>query len=235
MSDWWTTPVLAYHRVGVATGDHVPTVSPEAFEAQVRWMHRWGYQTITFSQFIAALEQDQPARQRTVVITFDDGYAETYELAAPILRRYGFCGIVFVTPSEVGQQGFLTWDQVRELSQDSIAVGSHTMHHTYLPLVSREQVQHELTESKHALDQRLGQPVEWLSYPIGGFNIEIQSLAKAAGYRAACTTNRGYSKRARDLFAIRRIKVTERDQNPLLFWTKLSGYYDVFRRLERPA
>lgn len=225
-----TIPILAYHRVGDLKGDHVPTVTAESFELQLRYLARHGWRSMELH------EVRQPdRRRRAVVLTFDDGYDGTASVAAPLLRQYGFRATVFVTPGEVGTPGFMTWEQVRQIAGDGFTIGSHTMHHSYLPLLSREKAQQELVDSKQELEARLGRPVEWLSYPIGGYTADIQASAKAAGYHGACTTNRGLSKRSLDPFAMRRIKMTDRDRHPLLIWAKLSGFYDSFRQLEQPA
>jgi len=231
----WTVPILSYHRVGEPKGDHVPTVSPESFEQQLAFMARHRYRVLSLAELVDRMEHGQPIGRSSVAMTFDDGYEETASVAAPLLRRFGFCATVFVTPTEIGLPGFMTWDQLQAVVQDGFAVGSHTLHHTYLPLASSQQVTQELVESKQTLERRLGRPIELLSYPIGGFTPEIQAIAKASGYRAACTTNRARSRMARDLFALRRIKMTERDRHPILLWAKLSGYYDLFRRLEHPS
>ena len=230
----WAIPILAYHRIGQPQADHVPTVTPGHFERHLAFLARHRYQVLDFGEVAECLINGQSFPRHSAVITFDDGYEGTASLAAISLRRFGFHATVFVTPGEVGLPGFMTWEQVRALAQDGFTVGSHTMHHAYLPVLSAERIRQELTESKRALEDQLKQPVPWLSYPVGGFTAEIQAAAKAAGYRAACTTNRGTSKLARDLFAIRRVKMTERD-TPLSLWVKLSGYYDVFRVIEQPA
>jgi peptidoglycan/xylan/chitin deacetylase (PgdA/CDA1 family) len=231
----WTVPILSYHRVGEPKGDHVPTVSPESFERQLAFMARHRYRVLSLAELVDHMEHGQPIERRSVAMTFDDGYEETASVAAPLLRRFGFCATVFVTPTEIGLPGFMTWDQLQAVVRDGVVVGSHTLHHTYLPLASSQQVTQELVESKQTLERRLGRRIELLSYPIGGFTPEIQAIAKASGYRAACTTNRARSRMAHDLFALRRIKMTERDRHPILLWAKLSGYYDLFRRLEHPA
>ncbi len=227
-------PILGYHRVGPFQRDHVPTVSAEAFERQLATLERRRVRMLSLDEAVAALEHHDPLPRHSAAITFDDGYVETYTVAWPILRRVGFPAAVFVTPGEVGRPGFATWDQLVEMSRDAITIGSHTMHHSYLPLVSEDRLPEELIHSKAVIEERLGRPVRYLSYPIGGYPPLAQVVAKQAGYQAAFTTNRGVS-RAVDRYALRRIKVTERDTNPLCLQAKISGYYDCFRALKRPA
>ncbi len=231
----WQIPILAYHRVGEPKGDHVPTVTPEAFAYQLAFLQRHRYRVLALEEVVRCVSRGEPLPKRATVITFDDGYEETFSVARPLLHRFGFPATVFVAPMEVEQPGFMTWDQVRAVATNGMTVGSHTLHHAYLPLISREHLQQELGESKAILERQLGQPIQWLSYPVGGYNTEVQLAAKAAGYGAACTTNRGVSRTQLDLFALRRVKITERDRQPFSLWLKLSGYYDVFRRLEQPA
>lgn len=235
LSRFWTIPILAYHRVGEPKGDHVPTVTPENFQEQLEGIARSRYTVLDLSAVVERVAQGRPLERRSVVITFDDGYEETCTVAAPLLRRFGFRATVFVTPTEIGLPGFLTWEQLRTAGRDGLAVGSHTMHHAFLPLLSQDQVQHELTESKLTLERQLEHPVTLLSYPVGGYTPTIQDVARTSGYRAACTTNRGTARTVLDLFALRRIKMTDRDRHPLFLQAKLSGYYDLFRRLEPPA
>lgn len=228
-------PILGYHRVGPARPDHVPTVSAEAFERQLSWLARWRYQVISFGEVVSKMERSQAMPKRSTVITFDDGYEETYSIAWPLLKRFGFPAIVFITPTEVSTKGFATWQQLKEMSRDGFAIGSHTMHHSYLTDTPQERLPEEIIGSKRAIEERLGDPVEFLSYPIGGYTAKAQEVAKEAGYRAACTTNRGVSYALSDRFAIRRVKITDSDANPLIFRAKLSGYYDMFRKIKRPS
>ena len=228
-------PILAYHRVGTLQRDHVPTVSAEAFERQLATLTRHRFRVLSLDEAVALLERGGPHPCRSLVITFDDGYAETHTVAWPILRNFGFPAAVFVTPGEVGQPGFATWDQILDMSKDAITIGSHTMHHSYLPLVSPDQLPEEVRASKSVIEERLGRPVRYLSYPVGGYTPAAQAAAKEAGYRAAFTTNRGISRAAVDRFALRRIKVTERDAHSVCLLVKVSGYYDLSRELKRPA
>jgi len=229
------TPILTYHRVGAFRNDHVPTVSGCVFQRQLALLARWRYRVLSLMELVEPLEQGRPMPRRSVVITFDDGYAETYHVAWPLLKRAGFPSTVFVTPGEVGRPGFATWDQLTEMACNGTVIGSHTMHHRYLPEVKDDHLNEELVESKRVIESRIGRPIDFISYPIGGFTAQAQRIVKDAGYRAACTTNRRALEDGIDRFALRRIKVTERDGMALLFYTKLSGYYNMFRRLRPPG
>ena len=236
MSRWsYHIPILGYHRVGAFKGDHVPTVSAEAFERQMSCLARWRYRVLDLEQMVAALDGGQRALRRSVVVTFDDGYEETCTVAWPILKRFGFPATVFVASDEVGRPGFVTWDQVTQMANDGLTVGSHTMSHSYLPLLSEDRLSRELLDSKRIIEERIGTAVRFLSYPVGGFTPQAQAIAREAGYLAACTTNRAMPHAGIDRYALRRVKVSERDAHPLVFRAKVSGYYDMFRRLKEPG
>ena len=228
-------PILGYHRVGPYKGDHVPTVSEEAFSSQLALLVRGRFRVLSLEEIAQCLDRGQPLPRRSVALTFDDGYEETHTIAWPLLKRLGFPATAFVTPAEVGLPGFATWDQIGQMASDGMSIGSHTMSHSYLPLVRAERLSEELVGSKHVIEERIGHPVRFISYPVGGFTLQAQTIVKAAGYLAACTTNRAAPIAGMDRCALRRIKVTERDANPVCFFAKISGYYDLFRQLKQPA
>jgi len=86
------------------------------------------------------LDEGRSLPSRCAVLTFDDGYEETCTVAWPLLKRFGFPAAVFVTPAEVGLPGFATWEQVARMARDGMTIGSHTMHHSYLPVVPSERL-----------------------------------------------------------------------------------------------
>jgi peptidoglycan/xylan/chitin deacetylase (PgdA/CDA1 family) len=204
------------------------------FARQLAWLARLSFHALSLEEVTACLERRSPWPRRSVMLTFDDGYEEIYHYAWPLLKRHRFPATLFITPAEVGLPGFATWEQLGEMARDGIAIGSHTTNHAYLPLVPETRLGEELVESKRLIEERLGLAVSSISYPVGGFTPAIQAVVQQAGYRLACTTNRARS-RGLDPFALRRIKVTDRDGHPLLFLVKLSGYYDLFRQLKQPG
>ena len=233
---WWSyyLPILAYHRIGNLKDDHVPTVSPEVFESHLRWLTRSVYRSLSLEALLDHLDRQAQWPRRSVVITFDDGYEETASIAGPLLKRFQVPAILFVASAEVGRPGFITWAQAQALAEAGVSFGSHTMHHSYLPALDPARFPEELVESKRTIEQRIGRPVQFLSYPVGGFTPQVQAAAKDAGYRAACTTNRLSDQRGVDRYALRRIKMTDRDVSPWSFFAKISGYYDGFRQLRTP-
>ena len=227
-------PILGYHRVGPPRGDHVPTVTAETFERQLNFLVRNKFRVVNLDALVGMIDRGGRIPSRTIVITFDDGYEETFSIAWPLLKRRRFPATVFITPNEVGLEGFANWEQVGKMARDGVTIGCHTMNHRYLPLVSEAKLSEEIVDSKRVIEERISQPVLYFSYPVGGYTPLVQVTVRKAGYRAACTTNRAWSHKM-DPFALRRVKITEKDRHPIRLWAKLSGFYDTFRQLEQPA
>ena len=118
-------------------------------------------------------------RQAYVSITFDDGYASTYEKAFPILNRYGFPATVFVITSYIGElQNYMDWDQVLTLSSLSKwEIGSHTHTHPDLTTLKTVEIIHELSLSKDILNSKGFNPVG-IASPYGQFNEDVLKLVK---------------------------------------------------------
>jgi len=137
---------------------------------------------------------------------------------------------------EVAELFFMDWDQVREMSEGGIVFGGHTKSHFYLGIIdNEEESQREILGSKNVIEQQTGRPADYFCYPGGGFNIKTKAQVIEAGYKGACSTNRGFSKLSTDLYELQRIKVSNSDINkPFSFWAKLSGYYTVFKKKKFP-
>jgi len=230
-------PILIYHRIGDALkGDPIPAVSSDAFKRQMELLNQFRANVLTLDEAARYMSDSHSnIPRRAVTITFDDGCLETYTNARPHLRRLSFPSAIFVTPSYIGKSGFMTWDQVIEMADNNCIIGSHTMNHTYLPNADADQLPEEVIESKRVIEEHIKRPVEYFSYPVGGFTSAVQTVVQSAGYRAAVTTNRIISGKTFDRFAIRRIKVTERDRLAIRLFAKISGYYDMFRQLQPSA
>ena len=165
------------------------------------------YHVITMDELVEGIKSKRHFSHNTVVITIDDGYQNNYTYAYPVLKKYGFPAMVFLVANSMGSNTVLTWDEIKEMSQNGISFGAHTKNHVYLPLIKDKNVLwDEISGSKEMIERRAGFSVRYFCYPSGGFTKEIQSLVVKAGYRAAFSTNRGYDyQNNKDFYELRRV------------------------------
>jgi peptidoglycan/xylan/chitin deacetylase (PgdA/CDA1 family) len=211
-----TVPILMYHRID-ALKPTLPaitrslTVAPKDFAAQMVWLRGHGYHAITQEQLFAALERGRKLPAKPIMITFDDGYRDVLRNAAPWLKRLGMPATAYVITSRIsnGDVSFLSWAQLHALEQSGVEIGSHTMHHSELPSLSDPAALQELIQSRHALEQHLGHPVQWFAYPAGKFDARTEELVRQAGYVLAVTTQPGAAQSGRAPLALHRYEVLD--------------------------
>ncbi|MBN3039331.1 MAG: polysaccharide deacetylase family protein [Candidatus Omnitrophica bacterium] len=233
----YTVPILMYHRIDKRGEVSSLSVSPSNFEKQMAFLAKHKYNVISLDEFAKAKKQGSCLPRNTVVITFDDGYEDNYKIAFPILKKHNIPAIIFVIVDVIGSEGYLSYSQIAEMvSSGIITIGSHSLSGGYLPGRPEAVLKHEIGSSKIKLERNIGKAVDFFCYPIGGFTKEIQGIVKQAGYKAACSTNRGLIKNNlnEDLYALKRIKITDSDPNIFVFWAKISGYYNLFRSVKNP-
>ena len=226
------TPILMYHAV---TEDKESTLSvaPESFSKQMEFLKRSGYSVISLDELVEKIKQGKTFLPRTVAITFDDGYEDNFTNAFPVLEKYDMPAIIFLVTGYVDiEKGYLKWDQVRLMQKSGIDFGGHTRNNVYLPSVEDENILwSEVAGSKEDIESQTKKEVKYFCYPTGGFNKKVKEAVKRAGYKGACTTNRGFDRLNLDIYELNRIKVTDSDTNkPFHFRAKLSGFYNVFRK-----
>lgn len=188
-------PVLNYHQVEQKNGNPL-TLWPDQFEAQMAYLAEEGYTPITIDEMMDALENGAPLPEKPVIITFDDGYADNYEYAYPILKKYGFKATIFLIYDFTNTYpNYLTWDQINEMKESGlIHFESHTMTHANLAeLTSVDELRHEIADSHDLLSQKLGYDMHYIAYPGGRVNAEIEEITRAAGYRGGFTVHYGLS------------------------------------------
>ncbi len=183
-------PVLNYHQVNNKFHT-VLTMKPENFEKQIRYLSENGYHALTLEEFTDYMDGKGELPDKPVLITFDDGYADNYEYAYPILKKYKMTGTIFLITDFVGRPGYLTWEQVKEMSDNGMEFGSHTLSHRPLDSFDRNGMRHELVESKKAVEWRLGKPCLFIAFPEGKFTDTVLEETQNAGYRYGFTVDTG--------------------------------------------
>lgn len=193
-----TVPILTYHKFS-DTGKDIVTVTRRAFEDQMRFLKNHGYRVISLDEFFDFLELRQSIPKKSVVITIDDGWRSTYDIAFPILKKYGYPATLFVyTDFIIDNSKNLNWAILREMMQGGFSIQSHSKTHRYLDRrIKREtfkqyfeSIKEELAESAMIIRQHLGTEVKYLAYPYGETNHLVIALLEKLGYRGALTVER---------------------------------------------
>ena len=229
----YVTPIITYHNIGDHQTGMLNTVSAASFEHHMDYIKRHRIRVVSMDEWVTALEHGQMLRN-CVVIHFDDGFLDNYTQAYPILRKYGFEATVFLISDLMGKdERFMTWEQIKQMSQGGITFGAHTRRHPYLPSLSHDEAVDEIAGSKRVIEENLGKSVDFFVYPSGGFTDQVKNIVKESGYRAAATTNRGRNRYNKDLFELNRIRLKNSDRD-IVLWAKLSGFYNIFRSEKKP-
>jgi peptidoglycan/xylan/chitin deacetylase (PgdA/CDA1 family) len=231
----YVVPIITFHEVEDVEIAQPNFVSPKLFEWQLEFLKKNKYNVISLDELIAAYEAQKPLPRNSVVLTFDDGNLNNYTSAFALLKKYNFPATFFVPSHFVNQEKRLTTGQMKEMLAHGMTIGSHAQTHAYLPDLSEAELQEEIKGSKLDLEKELGVKIDFIAYPVGGFNDRIKQIVKDAGYRAACTTNRGFAKYNRDLFELKRIRFSDKDKREDILRMKLSGYYNLFRKPRNPG
>lgn len=217
-------PILTYHRF--AENCSSPLCMPEkTFERQMRYLKENGYHVITAEDLFAFLGYRQGLPKKSVLITMDDGYRSVYNIAYPILKKYGFKATLFIYTSFVGVSKMaITWDQLKEMQANGFTIGSHTIYHSDLtsPKEGESEQEHitrikkELNGSKKIIDQKLGQDTYFLAYPFGYYDQRSVQMAKEAGYKLAMSVKRGGNPFFANPFTLRRDQILRKDMQSFI-------------------
>ncbi|HZU04327.1 MAG TPA: polysaccharide deacetylase family protein [Ktedonobacteraceae bacterium] len=188
---WWLNktahiPILMYHSISIHPGNEereALAVTPEMFEAQMAYLARHSYTPITLERVYSYFAGQATLPAKPIVLTFDDGYVDFYFNAYPILQKYGFHAVCFIITGAVGQEEYLSWDQIREMqSSGLVSFEAHTVTHPNLPKLSSIRLLSELADSKYILQAQTGRTSNFIAYPYGRTNLAVKQAAQQAGF-----------------------------------------------------
>jgi|TARA_B100000959_G_scaffold42615_1_gene42864 peptidoglycan/xylan/chitin deacetylase (PgdA/CDA1 family) len=177
--------ILLYHHVATDTPPST-SISPTDFRAQLEYLRDNDFSVIGLDTLIEALRNGKPVPDRAVAITFDDGYASIYSEAFPMLQSFGYPFTLFLStdPINRSQANYMTWAQVRELSDAGVVIANHLIEHPYMltrqegetdqQWLQRQRV--EILTAEETIANQTGQSHRYLAYPYGEFDPAIKSL-----------------------------------------------------------
>lgn len=227
--------MLMYHMIAHPKNANEARLcrTPDAFRKDMEQIRQAGYQALSFATVLDGVAGRVELPDKAVAITFDDGIACAYENAFPILQEFGYPASVFVVSSRVGgyndfgerfglpRRRMLTSNEVRELAESGVDIGSHTVNHLWLGKTDKAVVFQELLESKKALEDMLGREVPHFAYPFGSWSVPARDAVIEAGYKGACSTLSGRNRKNTDPYLLRRSEIKGSDA-PWQFGLKLN-------------
>ncbi len=228
--------VLMYHFIATdeIAKQNKNFVSRKSFERQMFFLNLFGYRVISLAELEANRNGTRKPKAREVAITFDDGHISFLTEGFPVLNKYQFPVTLFIVSEQVqsGASDRLSISMLRSLTRNSwIDIESHTQTHPVLSKLPTEEIRREVADSKKDLEKIFEKKIDYLAYPVGDIDSRVLEEAEKAGYHMAFTTS---FKKLKDLpegtFSMQRQKISRSSDNPIVFWFKLSGLYQSFKR-----
>ncbi|MDX9829088.1 MAG: polysaccharide deacetylase family protein [Anaerolineae bacterium] len=211
-------PILMYHHIQDAPpGSNALrrdlSVSPQNFEAQLRYLQQEGYQTVSLYDLVLHLTVGEPLPERPIILTFDDGYADAYTQAFPLLQHYGFTGTFFLTsaPIDANNPAFLSWDNVREMHEAGMAMEVHSYDHSDLRSRGYQFLVYQTLGPKEAIEERTGARCRFFAYPSGRYDDHVIDVLRSAHYWGAVAIEQGATHSSDGLFHLRRVRIQGND------------------------
>jgi peptidoglycan/xylan/chitin deacetylase (PgdA/CDA1 family) len=182
--------ILTYHSVEPKTDKKEGVMQkhyhiyPENFEAQMQYLKDNNYHPITMKQLTDSYKNGTGLPEKSVVLTFDDGWKNQYTYAFPILKKFGYSATFFII-TKVRGGTYMTWDEIRAMDQAGMDIESHSETHPKLTKISADKALQEIAGSKKTLETELGHTIDSIAYPYYDHNAAVMKIVEDAGYGAA--------------------------------------------------
>ena len=233
------SPVLLYHKIDRPTPDvkiRGAFTTPRRFEKQLSYLKRYGYRFLTASAMVDHYLNEGEFSERTICLTFDDGWKDNYVNAFPILKKLGIPATIFLVPTCIGENStkvtaegegpreHMSADDIREMAEAGIEFGSHSMNHKLMDRIGEDEIESEVNDSKYFLENMLQRECRVFAYPAGFHTEFARDAVKRAGYVGGFTTVYG-SDDEPDVFAINRSEILRRHGYPFRFPRRIRAIF----------
>lgn len=183
--------MLGYHRVDDEVGNLA--VTRDEFRRQMTLLAEERHR-------LAVLDIERAAEHlrngtgpvRSVVLTFDDAWADNHTNALEPLVAHRLPATLYVPSRLLSRPGYMTAAQVQEMANAGVRIGAHTRTHPDLRACDAAELEAEVRGSKEDLEDLIGRPVTSFAYPTGLYDAQTLRAVESAGFKSAVTTRRGY-------------------------------------------
>lgn len=217
------TKVLMYHsiveKMPSSKTQRFFSVHAPDFRKQLELLDKWGFTAITFRDYLLICEGKLNSPKKPIIITFDDGSLDNYQIAFPLLREFGMKAVFFVLADKTIKSNRWEIDngnpmiqlmdpyQILDIHTAGFEIGSHSLTHPMLPNISHATAYHEISRSRMLLEILINAPVLSFAYPYGLLNNTIKQIVIDSGYSIGCAVYTGPPSFGTDHFEIRRIPI----------------------------
>jgi len=230
--------VLLYHSITDSPADSEwgeNTVPKELFDMQLKFLSENGYTVVSADEVAEHVRSGAALPDRAVAITFDDGYADNYRNAFPILKKHGFVATIFVTVGKLrdisGSGEFLSSSELGEMVRSGLVkAGCHGSSHILLKGLGPAELNEEVSSARHRLSEMTGADVDLFAYPFGhsgSYDKNVIDTVRFAGFKGAFTSIFGINRRGGDPFTLKRNRVSWLDTDAEIK-KHLNGGYDWY-------
>ena len=239
-----TIPILCYHSINDSVNYEADALPPEYFKDHLQYLIE-NYTPISLEKAVDYIDGKYPEIKNPVVITFDDGYKDNYDIAFPLLKEFGVPVTIFVVTGFINKKlklindsdfDALTWDQIREMDRhDLVDIGAHTDTHPILSEIKDAEIVKEIVESKKILENELSRKIGLFAYPNGQLSdIPVSAIDTISReqFLCACSTVWRTSHTANEKLLLGRVMISGTDTLSI-FKYKVSGSFDFLHHVQR--
>ncbi len=242
-------PVLVYHALMDAEdpGAHFVHVLKEEFSRQMQWLYEQGYKTLSLDELYEAITGKHEIPDKAVVLTFDDGYSSLFTHATPVLQKYGFKAVLFLTTGAVGCDSYkclpncelypaddrpLNWDELLQMKASCWDIQAHGHRHFAHADLSPTELEQEIMDCNKSIKAHLGHIPRYYCYPYGSYTVGTLRGITKLNMKAAFSVQPGFASRKSDIRRIFRIGVDIGDDISSFQLKVESGYVSRKEKLE---
>jgi len=227
--------VLMYHSISENSWEF--SITREFFERQIKYLKRNGYKFLAINEFYESLTGKRPMPDKSVLLTFDDGYKDFMINALPIIEKYNLPAVVFVHTNRSSEHlgnsfPLIDWNDLRKLKELGITIGNHSHNHHNLKTLTQNELEEEIRESGNIFQKEIREMPRIISYPGGRYNQSVIEFLLKNGFTLGFTINEGLVMQNDDLMEIKRVSV-EKKISMLEFKIKLTKVVDWYQYLRK--
>ncbi len=232
-------PILTYHSID--NSGSVISTSPEKFHRQMQYLNDSSCNVISLEKVVSCIRENRSFPPRSVAITFDDGFKNNYDIAYPVLKEYGFNAIIFLVTGycgrnnrwpgqlpEIPELDLLQWDEIKEMANNGIDFGAHTVNHPNLPELTLEQAEDEIVDSKKEIEAHLKKNIVCFAYPYGGKTNKFSKILSNE-FQCTVTTELKVANLDSDIYSLPRIDMYYFSRNNLFARIGTSRFFNYIK------